>query len=187
MIKIRDAKIWEGYYSVSPILSQIGVRPQREGRSSSFQDEQGNIQQINYQKKSVTIQRKLEEARGTTIEDFIEAAKELGIGLGKETMRSLYETLEKVTKETGNIVDLGGRPLTHDLFLDLLEKIQFDFASDGTPIWPSLNLGSEAHARFQRVWPEWSKDPEFHARLKRIIDRKREEFYERETCRRLVD
>lgn len=187
MTEIRDEKIWEGLFSVSPILSQIGMRPQREGRSSSFQDEQGNIRQIDYKLKSVPIQRKLEDARGMTIEDFIETAREPGIGMGKEMMRSLYEMLDKVTKETGNIVNLGGRPLTYELFLDLLEKIQFDFAQDGSPMWPSLNLGSEAHAHFQRVWPEWLKNPEFHARLKRIIDRKREEFYEREACRRLVD
>lgn len=187
MIEIRDDKFWEGYYSVSPMLSQIGMRPQREGHQSSFQDEQGKIQEINYKKKTVTIQRKLEYARGMTIEEYIETAKEPGIGIGKETMRSIYEMLEKVTKETGNVVNLGDRPLTYDTFLDLLEKIQFDFTPDGTPRWPSLSLGSDAQAHLQRVWPEWIKDPKFHERLTKIMDNKREEFYEREACRRLVD
>ena len=59
--KVRNTKFWEGYYAASPILSQIGARPQREGRNSSFQNEQGKIERIDYQKKSITIQCKLED------------------------------------------------------------------------------------------------------------------------------
>src|SRR5208282_3284570 len=96
MIKIRDAKIWEGYYSASPILSQIGVRPQREGRESSFQDEQGNIQRIDYQKATVTSRLKLEEACGMTIEDFTERSKETGFRMGSEAVRGINEKISKV-------------------------------------------------------------------------------------------
>jgi hypothetical protein len=54
MAEIQAAKLWEGLYSVSPILSQIGMRPQSEGREGSFQDEEGNIKQIDYQQTTVT-------------------------------------------------------------------------------------------------------------------------------------
>lgn len=187
MTKLRDAKMWEGYYSASPILSQIRVRPQREGRSSSFQDEEGTIRQIEYKKTSVTTQRKLEEGKGMTFGEFCAAYSEPGREMGSQIVRGLFEKLDEVTEETGNKVDVGGGPITHDLFLDLIEKLQFDFTPEGVPMWPSLHLGSEAHAHFQRVWPEWLKNPEFLNRLKRILDRKREEFYEREASRRLVD
>ena len=186
-MKIRNDKIWDGYYSVSPLLSKIRMRPQREGRDSSFQDEQGNIKQIDYQKKTVTIQRKLEEARGMTPEDFVRAATEPGAGMGNETMRTLYETLDKVTKETGNSVDAGGGPITQKMFLEIMHKIQFDFTQDGKPIWPTLTLGSAAHIEFQRRWAEWMGDVAFINQLNDLIDSKREEFREREACRRLVD
>jgi hypothetical protein len=184
MTEVRNAQMFNGMYSVSPILSQIAVRAQREGRASSFQDEQGAIKQIDYKKISVSIQRKLEDARGLTPDEFIEAAREPGIGMGKEMMRGVWGMLDKVTQETGNVVN---GPLNHDLFLDLVEKVQFDFDRDGTPQWPSLHLGLEAYAKFQHKFPEWLKDPQFQTRLNRIMERKREEFYERETCRRLVD
>jgi hypothetical protein len=95
--------------------------------------------------------------------------------------------IDKVTKETGNVVHAGGRPFTSDIFLELAEKVQLDFTSTGTPIWPTLNLNSTGYAEFQRLWPEWIKDPGFQSRMQAIIDLKREDFYEREACRRLVD
>jgi hypothetical protein len=187
MTKMRDAKLWEGYYSASPVLSQVGVRPQREGKSNSFQDEEGIIRQIEHKKTSVTTQRKLEEAKGMTLTQFCEAASEPGREMGKAIVSRLFDMFHKASEESGNVVDAGGGPLTYDLFLQVLEKIRLDFSSDGTPMLPSLNLGSEAHAQFERLWPEWIKTPDFQIRFNQILDRKREEFYEREACRRLVD
>jgi hypothetical protein len=187
MTDIRDDKIWEGFYSASPILSQIGMRQQREGRECSVQDEQGTIQQINYQPTNASVQCKVEEARGLTLEDYLEIAREPAAEMGKQVVRRLYEMIHETATKAGNVVDAGGRPFTYDLFLEILEKVQFDFNADGSPIWPSLNLGSEAYAKFKRQWPEWLKDENFYTRLSTVIDRKREEFYEREACRRLVD
>jgi hypothetical protein len=187
MIELRNAQMFDALFSVSPMLSQIPIRAQREGNESSFQDEQGKIRKIDYEHKSVTIQRKTEDARGMTFEKFVEAAREPGTGMGKEMMRTVFQMLDKTTKETGNVVNAGGKPITLDLFLDLLEKIQIDFTPDGNPIWPSLHVGSEMHAQFQRLFPEWLKDPVFNSRMEKIVVRKRQEFYEREAHRRLVD
>jgi hypothetical protein len=184
MTEIRNEEMFDAIYSVSPVLSQIPTRPQREGRSSSFQDEQGVVQPIDYKLISIPIQRKTKEARGMSPTEFVETAREPGIGMGTEMMRRLYEMLEKTTQKTGNVVN---GPLSYDLFLDLLEKIQFDFGDDGNPIWPSLQLGSDAHAKFKLQFPEWLKEPKFHARLKTIVEHQREKYYEREACRRLVD
>jgi hypothetical protein len=185
--EIRDINFWEGYYSASPILAQIAARPQREGRQNSFQDEQGSIRTMDYKKRSITIRRKLEEARGLTDRKFAEAAREAGLAMGREVARGIYETVEKAAKEAGNLVNLGGRPLTSDLFLELLNKILMDFAPDGSPIWPTFSVGSDAQAQFQQQWPEWLKDRAFRTGLERIIERKKEQFYEREACRRLVE
>jgi len=187
MIELRNAQMFDALFSVSPVLTQIPIRAQREGKKSSFQDEQGKIRKIDYQRKSVTIQRKTEDARGMTLEQFIETAREPGTGMGKEMMRTLFQVLDTATKETGNVVNAGGKPISIDLFLDLLEKIQIDFTPDGNPIWPSFHAGSEMHAQFQRLFPEWLKDPEFNSRMEKMVVRKRQEFYEREAHRRLVD
>ena len=66
------------------------MRPQREGRKSSMEDEQGTIKQIDYKKQSVTIQRKLDDARGMTLQGYIATAREPGIGMGKQMVQTLY-------------------------------------------------------------------------------------------------
>ncbi|HEV2693401.1 MAG TPA: hypothetical protein VG347_10945 [Verrucomicrobiae bacterium] len=187
MTEIRNTQMFDALYSVSPILTQIPVRAQKEGKKNSFQDEQGAIKETDYKLVSIPIQIKMEEARGLTMEQFIEVAREPGTGMGKEMLRRLFEMLDNVTKETGNVVNAGGNPISYDLLLTLLEKVQVDFSSDGNPIWPSLTLGSEALTHFKQQFPEWLKDPAFQQRLTTIVERKREEFYEREACRRLVD
>jgi len=187
MTELRNKQMFDALFSVSPILSQIPSRPQREGRSSSFQDEQGKIKEIDYKLISVPIQRKLEDARGMTLQEFVETAREPGTGVGKEMMRGLFEMLDKVTQETGNVVNCGGKPIDSTSFLDLLDKVQIDFTPEGIPHWPSFCSGSTMQAQLQEQFPKWLVDPAFQTRLAKIVERKREEFFERETCRRLVD
>ena len=102
-------------------------------------------------------------------------------------MRGLFEMLDKVTKETGNVVNCGGKPIDSTSFLDLLDKVQIDFTPEGIPHWPSFCSGSTMQAQLQEQFPKWLVDPAFQTRLGKIVERKREEFFERETCRRLVD
>src|SRR5262245_54421665 len=64
MRDLYHEQMFEGLFSVSPILPQIAMRSQREGQEGSFQDEQGRIRQIEYHQRSVTIEQEFEEGRG---------------------------------------------------------------------------------------------------------------------------
>ena len=187
MLEIRDAAIWDGYYSASPILSLVAVRPQREGRQSSFEDEQGNIRQVNYQSTRVDSQQRLKYACGLEYQAYVKLSNDLGRSMGKATAQRIYESVEAAARQAGNLVNMEGREFTQAVFLETLERVVFDFAPDGSPLFPSLTMGSEAQARFHEAWPLWISQPEFKIRFKTLIERKREEFHEREACRRLVD
>jgi hypothetical protein len=187
MMEIREDKIWEGFYSASPVLRQIGFRAQREGKASTFQTEQGAIEQIDYKHTGSEIVYKPKDAEGMTVQEFIKIYQEPAREMGKKTVTALYEKIDKITQQTGNFVNSGRKPLSHDLFLDLIEKMPIDFDSSDQPRMPSLNAGSEMFAHLQQQIPKWHEDPAFLTRWKAILDKKREEFREREACRRLVD
>lgn len=187
MMEVREDKIWEGFYSASPILRKIGFRAQREGKTSSFQTEQGKIEQIDFQKAGAGIEYRPKFAEGMTPDEFVKLHRDPAREMGGKIVGGLYEKLDKITQETGNVVNTGGKPLTHDLFLDLIEKMHIEFDEKGEPRMPSLNAGSEMFAHLQREMPKWHSDPVFQTRWKAIMDRKREDFREREACRRLVD
>lgn len=187
MIELRDDQMLDAIYSASPMLSQIATRAQLEGKDSSFQDEQGKIRKIDYKKKSVTIQRRLEDAKGMTLKEFVDTAREPGKKMGEEMARGVYQSIDQATRETGNVINAKGGSFTYDLFLDGLDKVQIDFTPDGNPKWPTAHVNSAMHAELKRLLPEWEKEPAFQARMKSMVERKREEFYAREACRRLVE
>jgi hypothetical protein len=184
MDDLRNRSIFEGVWAVSPILPQIPTLPQREGCESSFQDEQGKIRRFDLKPISASAQFKQTEARGLSLPEFLTHFKKLGGEMGHQMMMSVFGTIDEATKETGNVVR---GPLSWNVLLDLLEKLEIDFGPDGKPIQPSLVLGSKAYEEFRRQAPLWEKDPAFRARLESIYQTKWRKFCEREAGRRLVD
>src|SRR6266850_1498376 len=53
-------------------------------------------------------------------------------------MPQFFEQLRQVMEATGQVVDAKGKPYSHDLYLDLLEKVDIDFTEDGQPKMPTL-------------------------------------------------
>lgn len=187
MRELFNEQMFYGMNSVSPILSEIAHHQQREGKESSYQDEQGKLRKINYQKRSVAFEHKFLEARGMSFEDFVKVAREPGIEMGKLMLKDLFQRMEEVTKETGNVINADGNPLTYEFLLSAWDKIQIDFDERGRPKLPSLVLDPRTHAELQQKLPHWIAEPEFQRRCKDLFLVKRREFCEREACRRLVE
>jgi hypothetical protein len=182
----RD-QMFEGLFSVSPILQQIATPTQREGDEHSFMDEQGNIRMIEYKPTRVEFSHKVEPAVGASVKEFLECARKPGIDMGKAMMSRLFEELEKVTEETGNVVGVKRGALTWEEFLDLIEKVEFDFTANGIPKLPSLVMGPEFQKELLEKMPKWFEDEQFRTRWQRILQKKWESFCERQANRRLVD
>lgn len=53
-------------------------------------------------------------------------------------MPGVFDYLSKICEATGNVVDAAGRPLTHELILSALEKVEIDFDENDEPIMPTL-------------------------------------------------
>ena len=188
--EMRDlffSQVFDAMHTAAPMLMQIPIRPQREGREGSFQDESGRVHLIDFQRQAAAFQIKTENARGMTLEEFLEAARKPGTELGTKMALDIYSTISAATEEVGNVVNAGGGPFTFDLLLACIEKVQLDFLPNGQARFPELHLGPAAYADVQRQMPVWNTDPECRKRFEEVLRRKREEFLERETRRRLVD
>ena len=188
--EMRDlffSQVFDAMHAAAPMLLQIPIRPQREGREGSFQDESGRVRLIDFQHQAAAVQIKAEDARGMTLEQFVEAARKPGTELGTKMASDIYSTISAATEEVGNVINAGGGPFTFDLLLACIEKVQLDFLPNGQARFPELHLGPAAYADVQRQMPVWNKDPECRKRFEEVLRRKREEFLEREARRRLVD
>jgi hypothetical protein len=109
-------------------------------------------------------------------------AGELARQTSKEGFRKLEEELSKV----GNAVDAGGRPVSQEVLLEMLEKMEMSFDDAGNPditfiVHPVV--GEVLRSRME----EWHQDVEFRKRHDELISRKREAWRDRESNRKLVD
>ena len=99
----------------------------------------------------------------------------------KSLARHFFKNISEITDATGNVVHANGRPLTVDLFLDLLEKLEFGFDDDGNPQYPTLFGHPDAIERLKKL----KFTPEQEQRQKRIIEEQRARFNASKRTRRL--
>lgn len=176
----------KGQREGDPAVGQIRVRPQREGSQSSYRDLGGSYNEIEYKRASAGLTVIPEDAKGMTVTEFLKMPEDAGRQVAQQMAQHLFAHLHKVTEQTGNVIDAKGESYKFKHFLDVLESIQIDFEPNGIPRLPTAFLGSAAYEKIQKEKETWGKDPEDQKRLEEIITKKREEFRERETNRRLV-
>ena len=118
---------------------------------------------------------------------LVEGLKKLAEELSSQQSKMVFERLNQITAKTGNIVDAGGQAISPDLILQMLEKIEIDFNEDGQPQLPTLVLSPEYYERLKEKMPEWEKDEHYNRKFNELIQRKRQEWHDRESHRKLVD
>ena len=79
--------------------------------------------------------------------------------------------------------------LTPDEFLDALGRIPQDFDAETLQPKPGLMLvmHPDVAASMDSKFKEWSTDPEFKAKCERLLEKKRQDWSDREVNRKLVD
>jgi hypothetical protein len=120
---------------------------------------------------------------------FIEASRraaEAQVGAFQEMLlRKNTEVVERV----GNRIDAGGQPFSADLYFKMLETVQIDFDSNGRPDISGTRLvvHPEQADRIRQLFTQWERDEAFQERYRQIMLKKREEWRDRQSNRRLVD
>lgn len=121
----------------------------------------------------------------SSLNEILECFIPVAEAMAKDHEKMFFETMDEVTKKTGNIVHGGGQPLSHEKILEVLEVIQIDFDSDGSPIMPTMIISPAMEPRLKELMNDPSAK-EFEAKQNAIIERKRLEWRDREANRTLV-
>jgi hypothetical protein len=99
--------------------------------------------------------------------------------------QNFFETLHEGTKKTGQVVDAGGKPLTNELIVEMLSKMQVDF--ERSPHGDLTMVSAPGMSdTFQRLERELRENSEVQRKLNDIMEKKRNDFREREINRNLV-
>lgn len=97
-------------------------------------------------------------------------------------MPGVFDYLSKICEATGNVVDAAGRPLTHELILSALEKVEIDFDVNDEPIMPTLVVHPEMAEKLSKLPPP---TPAQDAAFRALMERKRGDYRARRPPRQL--
>lgn len=106
-------------------------------------------------------------------------------------MASLLEqtfqaNFERVTAEVGNAVDAKGAPMTLELYLDMLERIEIEFNQFGFPKMPTLAGSASTLETLRKEFDRFRTSAVLRDRANAVLRKKLEEWRDRESRRRLV-
>ena len=170
----------------APMAGRIPHFRQWEGSELSYEDYPGNIRTSSPQevKAAFTIPRNLPPLK--TIQQVFEALGSAAQDMARQSETMFFQKLDESTRESGNALDAGGRPFGPAILLETLDKIWIDFDENGRPEMPTMVLHPDLFNSIKDRLPEWESDPDFIKKRREIIERKKEEWRDRESHRKLV-
>ncbi len=162
---------------------------QHEGRRlvHNTQDDTNKRKETDYKEARVEYALKYEDVIKMKPEDVLKLVAKKAKEFGGQQARINYQVLDETTKETGNVVDAGGKPLSIDLFLDTISKISIAFDKFGNPQMPTMVIHPNQEEKYRKLMEEADNDPVAKQRMKDIIAQKKKEYDAEQASRKLVD
>ncbi|MFC1836130.1 hypothetical protein ACFL2Q_15655 [Thermodesulfobacteriota bacterium] len=92
----------------------------------------------------------------------------------------LYEDTGRIANDVGNVVNAEGEEFSLEKYLEMIQKIQFDFDDEGRPLFPVHIAHPKTAAVLKNKLQEWFRDSDSRKKLETVIQAKRQEWHDRE-------
>jgi hypothetical protein len=171
----------------APLASRIKSYHQTEGDQFTYETTEG--EQVT--KKFLRVEAKFEVPAGmsssATQEEFNRQAVEAAKAIAQQSEGILFSTFREETTRAGNAIDAGGKPFDPDMMWDGIEKMDIDFDErSGEPEMPTIVVHPDMMKAIAQKIPEWEADPALQKRRIEVLRKKKEEWRDRESRRKLV-
>ena len=150
----------------------------------SLRREDGTVDESKLEKISSEVAIKTEDTEKMTLKDSVEKIDSLARDMARKQAQYSFAKIDECLPPSQTIEAKG--PLSPEILLTALEKLQIDFDETGKPKLPSLVLAPEPAKQLLAQKEAVEADPVFKRRFNEIIERKREDWRAREADRRLV-
>ena len=178
-----------GRIQADELIGAIRAVPYHEGRGFATGDVDGYVEHTEPEVRAFPY----EIERDPIIDRGVDALRE---SLAKATalqLQAMHEMLLRkageATERVGNKVDASGQPFSAELYFQMLETVQIDFDELGRPDISGrrMVMHPDQAERVRALMEQWEKDESFQQRYRDIMLKKREEWRDRESNRKLVD
>ena len=187
--KIRDdfnKKIREKIDN-APFISQIGIKRVYEGNILTSSSMEGYTESGEYKRISSGFSVSPDEIIEKGAKAFFSQIDKISEELIKQQSQVIFKKMDEVTERTGNIVNAKGKGISPEIILEALEKVTIDFDEFGNPLFPALILNPNDRERVKDEIPKWEADPNLRKKYLELVEKKRREWRDRESRRKLVD
>ena len=157
-----------------------------EGNKSVWIREDGTKEVLEQKRAEAKIEINVKEYEEITPLEILNridiAAQELAI----QRMKVALKKIDKAVEQTGNIVDTKGRPFSIEDYFKMIGAIWIDFDEKGKPILPSFLGEEKAKKSIIEVLLQLKSDAKCKKRFDELIEKKKEDWRDRESNRKLV-
>ena len=124
----------------------------------------------------------IKDAIGGKVDGLLAAIDEAAEDGLRTIMPRFFEYVGQLSDAAGTSIDAKGQPPSHELFLQMLERIDIEFDQDGKPIMPTLVVNPEMAEALRKLPP---LTLEREKKQQDLMVRKRQEYNDRRRHRRL--
>jgi len=182
-LRIRMRKFVETH---SPLMALAQPVTQHEGREYSYEQVGFGIISEGYQQAQAKIEIKFGEIPDLVGEKLLAKVDQAAGEIARQMAQFGYAKLDEAITKGGNKIDAQGQPFSQSMYLQMIERMEMGFDKRGKPTHTFITHPDMAKAIMAKMG-EWEKDDAFQRKYKELMQRKREEFRDRESNRKLVD
>lgn len=171
---------------LTPLLSGIATFKQHEGKQARIIRIDKSEGEIEYHQSSFEFTMSRDEMRSSTLPAIKEKLLDLAKRVGEAQEKDLLGMAMRAADLSGNVVHTGPDFTADSLLMISSVPEDFDARTLERKEGAMFVLHPDTAAKILPLAKEWERDPEFKARLDAIVERKREEWRDREANRKLV-
>lgn len=146
----------------------------------------GSKQQSAAKPHRVSIRFTDDELEHLPVEDLIRrydaAAKEMAF----KTAKTFFECVDQAVAEVGNVHKYSGTLTLNDLY-EMWEKVETEFDSRGNAYPMTLCCAESMRPHAEELYQQMATDAAWRHKIEQLMIKKKEQWRDREACRKLVD
>jgi hypothetical protein len=186
VMRIVTAKLRRRVDTGDPVLAEIKQFRQHEGAQMRYEQYGGRTEQMGFEKFGVEFSVAAADVPTLIGEKLDAKMEELAQNLIAQSAKAFFTKMGESCQKAGTSIDAGGKPVSPELFLDMISTVQMEFGPDGKPA-QSFVIHPDMLPAVEKVAEQIENDPELKRRHAEILERQREAWAARESNRKLAD
>ncbi len=96
---------------------------------------------------------KSQDILNCNVDAFAAGLFEIAKGHLDQMMPGFFSHVAAICEASGNTIDARGKPITHELILQMIDKLEIDFDAGGNPVMLTMVVPPEIGAKIQALPP----------------------------------